>query len=308
MREQSDKAIELLSFQANDHPPSMGKAYGEFRLLDTALAHSQLIGPRDRVWKTTGRLRCLNLDRLDQAIVGDVDLACDLHNVPFIGSGKRVGGEMMDLRLFAFRREFYECAIRGRWQAAGSQFDARFMYNLAMESSAQWRVMPRFPLQPFISGISGERSATTSVPLNEQKTLSAASFADWHRAYGYSAFQPRDYLHHRSVGCQRLRARRHCCSPRQLAYLPCEWKWPRHCDQGVLRASDDYARSVDRRAGVHGAKRNSARVTTTDQPPIAPLPLALCREYGVYAMTWVAGRPLTGVILAPTTPSNGHVH
>ena len=44
MREQSDKAIELLSFQANDHPPSMGKAYGEFRLLDTALAHSQLSG------------------------------------------------------------------------------------------------------------------------------------------------------------------------------------------------------------------------------------------------------------------------
>ena len=30
----SDKAIELLSFQANDHSPAMGKAYGEFRLLD----------------------------------------------------------------------------------------------------------------------------------------------------------------------------------------------------------------------------------------------------------------------------------
>lgn len=155
VRHCDDKAVELLSFQANDHPPALGKAYGEFRLLDTALTQSRLIGPCDRIWKTTGRLRCLNLERLDQAIVGDVDLACDLHNVPFVGSGKLVGGEMMDLRLFAFRRNFYDRVIRGRWFSAASDFDAHFMYWVAVKSSRQWSVLPRFPIQPVISGLSG---------------------------------------------------------------------------------------------------------------------------------------------------------
>ena len=36
-------------------------------------------------------------------------------------------------------------------------------------------------------------------------------------------------------------------------------------------------------------------------PPLAPLPLQLCREHAVYAMTWVAGRSVTDVILARTT-------
>ena len=111
----------------------------------TGANHSRLIGPQDRIWKTTGRLRCLNLGLLDHAIVGDVDLACDLHNVPFVGSGKRIGGEMMDLRLFAFRRSFYDRMLRDRWRSAESDFDARMMYWIAMESSKTWSVLPRFP-------------------------------------------------------------------------------------------------------------------------------------------------------------------
>ena len=34
---------------------------------------------------------------------------------------------------------------------------------------------------------------------------------------------------------------------------------------------------------------------------LAPLPLALCREHAVYAMTWARGRPATEVILSRTT-------
>jgi aminoglycoside phosphotransferase (APT) family kinase protein len=37
------------------------------------------------------------------------------------------------------------------------------------------------------------------------------------------------------------------------------------------------------------------------EPALAPLPLALCRERAVYAMTWSAGRPMTGVILTSAT-------
>jgi hypothetical protein len=163
------KTVELLSFQANDHAPALGKAYGEFRLIDTALKHSQFIGPQDRIWKTTGRLRCLNLGQLDRAIDGDVDMACDLHNVPFVGTGKMVGGEMMDLRLFAFRAQFYEQMIRGRWLSAGSEFDAHFMYGLAVQAAESWRVEPRFPRQPIISGMSGRTQRDYLGPAQRMK-------------------------------------------------------------------------------------------------------------------------------------------
>ena len=36
-------------------------------------------------------------------------------------------------------------------------------------------------------------------------------------------------------------------------------------------------------------------------PPLAPIPLALCREHAIYAMTWIAGRPATSLMLARTT-------
>jgi aminoglycoside phosphotransferase (APT) family kinase protein len=36
-------------------------------------------------------------------------------------------------------------------------------------------------------------------------------------------------------------------------------------------------------------------------PPLAPLPLVLCREHAVYAMTWVPGRSATQMLLVPST-------
>ena len=62
---------------------------------------------------------------------------------------------MMDLRLFAFRRSFYDRMLRDRWRSAESDFDARMMYWIAMESSKTWSVLPTFRLQPVISGLSG---------------------------------------------------------------------------------------------------------------------------------------------------------
>lgn len=35
--------------------------------------------------------------------------------------------------------------------------------------------------------------------------------------------------------------------------------------------------------------------------PLAPIPLILCREHAVYAMTWASGRTATELILAPST-------
>lgn len=155
-RQPHDKIVEILSFQGNDHPPERGKAYGEFRLMDYGLAHSGLFGTDDIVWKTTGRLKFLNLPQIIQRCVGmEFDILCDLHNVPLIGSGRWSGYENMDLRVFAFRRHAYDAVLRGLWIDHPDGLDANFLYHHMLEKHGNLRIFRRFPMQVRLQGISG---------------------------------------------------------------------------------------------------------------------------------------------------------
>ena len=154
-RENRDKRVELLSFQANDHRPALGKAYGEFRILDTALAASACLRPDDYVWKTTGRLRCLNIAALDAAIERDYCMVCDLFNVPFVRSGHWQDRGRIDLRLFRFQPRAYDRWIRGTRREGPEPFDENLLYNVVVEARKEALVCPRFPIQPTIAGISG---------------------------------------------------------------------------------------------------------------------------------------------------------
>src|SRR3984893_14120500 len=50
--------VEFLSFNGLDYPPSYGRGYGEFKLLDYAMDHSSTLATAvdTRLWKVTGRL------------------------------------------------------------------------------------------------------------------------------------------------------------------------------------------------------------------------------------------------------------
>ena len=150
------KEVEFIGFDGNDHPYQRGKAYGEFKLMDFGLANTTLFGPQDIVWKTTGRLKFLNLPQMNQSSKKfDFDILCDLHNVPWVGSGNWHTRHNMDLRVFAFRREAYDMLLRDQWRAHESGFDAAFMYHLVLQQHPNVHVVPRFPLQAQLQGISG---------------------------------------------------------------------------------------------------------------------------------------------------------
>lgn len=166
-----DKAVEIMSFAGNDHPVSAGKAYGEFKLIDIAIAHASLIRADDIVWKTTGRLKILNLAALHCAVTrAGVDIACDLHNVPLIGSGRWRGNQRMDLRLFAFRPAAFAKVYRGIW-AGRTRFDEATMYATTLAARKSIRVMPRFPVQPMIEGVSGRHQRNYAAPGQRIKAM-----------------------------------------------------------------------------------------------------------------------------------------
>ena len=153
---QHDKDVELISFEGNDHPHQRGKAYGEFKLMDYGLANTTLFGPEDIVWKTTGRLKFLNLiEMTDCCRKLHFDVLCDLHNVPWVGSGRWRNFHNMDLRVFAFRVRAYDAILRDLWRTREEGFDAEFMYHRMRQTHQNLSVIPRFPLQAKLQGISG---------------------------------------------------------------------------------------------------------------------------------------------------------
>lgn len=164
------KDVELISFAGNDHPYQYGKAYGEFKLMDFGLEKSTLFSPKDVVWKTTGRLKFLNLSEIRSSCAGlSFDILCDLHNVPWVGSGKWRNCQNMDLRVFAFRMSAYDSLLRGLWQDREKGFDAEFFYHWMLDNRTTFRVIPRFPLQPRLQGISGRHQRDYQSSLQRTK-------------------------------------------------------------------------------------------------------------------------------------------
>jgi hypothetical protein len=59
--------VEFIVFDGLDYPPHYDRGYGEFKLIDYAMTHSQLIqhpSQRTVVWKITGRYTIRNIANL----------------------------------------------------------------------------------------------------------------------------------------------------------------------------------------------------------------------------------------------------
>jgi hypothetical protein len=147
--------FEFISFFGNDHPVGYGKAYGEFRLVEYALARACLITPFTMVWKSTGRLVCSNLASLAQGVPSGTRWVGDLHNVPGIHTIERGASGSMDLRVFGFTPEGYRKVIGESRLAKHAQFNAAHVYLCVRSVQHESGIVPRFPIQPRIRGISG---------------------------------------------------------------------------------------------------------------------------------------------------------
>ena len=156
-----NKQLELIRFQGNDHSPKNGKGYGEFRLLDYGLDKSSLIDQNTRIWKVTGRLRVINLEKLVLSSPQNYDIYCDLRNVPIIGDYLG-GNQWMDLRIFSFNVKAYSYFFNKEFEnlsphkCRGSP--EQYFYR-KLTSSHDLEMSPRFKVQPKIAGFGGHLNA-----------------------------------------------------------------------------------------------------------------------------------------------------
>ncbi|HEX4797641.1 MAG TPA: hypothetical protein VH370_27855 [Humisphaera sp.] len=146
-------AVEFISFYGLDYPPEYGRGYGEMRLIDYAIEHSQTIahlGQSDVVWKMTGRYICRNLPALIRSAPPAFDLYCDLKDRPM---------PWMDLRLFAFTKPGYDRLLRGVYtklsRAHLKAAPEKEMRNHIGNLLPTGHITPRFRKEPLIDGIRG---------------------------------------------------------------------------------------------------------------------------------------------------------
>ncbi len=158
------KRVEFLGFFGLDYPGKYGRGYGEFKLLNYAFDHSEMIaglGPEDHVWKGTGRLKLKNIAEMIQTAPKEYDLYCDLRNRP---------SRWMDMRYYSvtkggYRRIFHDNLENTREDLihpfAPDQehwvVTEQLMRELVERKFGQARIVPRFRTQPIIEGISGRR-------------------------------------------------------------------------------------------------------------------------------------------------------
>jgi len=158
------KRVEWISFQGNDHDPTLGKGYGEFRLLDHGIASSDLLRDDERFWKLTGRLIVRNMESMILSAPREGEVYCDLRDVPLVGH--RLGlNYWMDLRLFAMTKRFYMKRLFGRFHELRNRGPyygpEQFMFDLLLPiwkeelGTRAHTVSPRFSLQPVICGRNG---------------------------------------------------------------------------------------------------------------------------------------------------------
>jgi hypothetical protein len=147
------KEIEFLGFQGLDYPPTYGRGYGEFKLIDHAFDHSTTLGklgPEARIWKGTGRYRLLNLSRMIATSPKKYDLYCDLRNRPI---------PWMDLRFFAFTKDGYRRHLLGFYPKLREDLDQGAPETILRKEFAERisdpMIVPRFRSQPWVDGVQG---------------------------------------------------------------------------------------------------------------------------------------------------------
>lgn len=169
------KEVEFIAFAGLDYPGKYGRGYGEFKLLNFAFDHSEQIrrlGPEDKVWKGTGRLKLLNFAAMVRNAPPAYDLYCDLRNRPT---------RWMDLRYWSvtregYRRVFYDELENTRGDiihpfAVDQQrcvVAEQLLRERVEQKFGELRIVPRFRTQPLVEGISGHHNTNYSLGLKNQ--------------------------------------------------------------------------------------------------------------------------------------------
>lgn len=148
--------VEFIVFNGLDYPPHYDRGYGEFKLIDYAMIHSQLLQQatqRTVVWKVTGRYMIRNMASLLNTQPPKFDIYCNCRNYP-----KR----WVDTYLIAWTPAAYQMCLRGVYDRLKTNVPEVPDGVAAEELLRQWfdqqnriRFVRRFKQTPEIEGIRG---------------------------------------------------------------------------------------------------------------------------------------------------------
>ena len=146
--------VEFISLDDNDYDRTLGKGYGELRIINRVLRDSQIIGPQTRLIKITGRLYVSNICSLIQGFFRypDVEVFCDF----------RCNLTWADSRAFCASRKFFEDFMIPMQQEINDTTNTTYELILGraahrcMAEGFQWAMMPCAPNYLGVSGTSNK--------------------------------------------------------------------------------------------------------------------------------------------------------
>lgn len=145
--------VEFISFYGLHYPPQYGRGYGEFRLIDYAIANSKLLLPEDVIWKVTGRYIVKNIKSIVNSKPAAADIYCHMRNYPY---------RLCELYLLAWNNRGYESAIKGIYPKLRNDVVANLhtieetLFRRLLEQTGDAiNVVPRFNVVPIVEGVRG---------------------------------------------------------------------------------------------------------------------------------------------------------
>lgn len=151
----TNKRVQFISF-VSTIDPSMGKGRSELNLMDYGIEHCKFgLNPTDKIWKVTGRLKIVNIEKLISTAPMNYQLYADFRAVPFIGEALG-GNQWMDCRVFSVSYEGYGAFIYNEYrQLTSSVVEKHFFAKFFPMLKTNNELYPRFKQQPKIDGSSG---------------------------------------------------------------------------------------------------------------------------------------------------------
>lgn len=153
------KDVEFISYSGgNRFPPEYGKGYGEMMMMNYALDTSKIISKSDVIWKATGRLILLNIEKLIQKAPYPYEIYCDLHN-----SFKTLYLQsFFDPRFYSFTTVGYDKHFRLEPNMLTYSHIEHLYFEIISNRIPDSKIVPRFNRQPMISGYAAAENSNYS--------------------------------------------------------------------------------------------------------------------------------------------------
>jgi len=148
--------VEFVVFDGLDYPPHYDRAYGEFKLIDYAMANSKIIASQSEntiVWKITGRYVVENLDKLINRQPKNFGIYCNFRNFP---------KHWVDTYLIAWTPSAYQIGLQNVYQKlklndpdVPSNSGAEELLRKWFDQQPNIKFVRRFKVTPLVEGFRG---------------------------------------------------------------------------------------------------------------------------------------------------------